>query len=136
MPPKGKDKGGAKGKAGAQLKDILPPNAKQPREGVTLEPIEEPTEEGVQNEERHYEYLPYHDYPSWPGNEEVQALHDTEKQEIIDTVQNHLGEDGNVSCEEDNIQVPDDKLFYDDHQFYVPPSFHEFERRKIKWKRP
>ena len=46
MPPKGKDvkKGAVLGnfKAGKALKDILPPNSKQPREGAVVKQEGEP----------------------------------------------------------------------------------------------
>lgn len=73
-PPKGKDKGAAKGKQGTQLKDVLPPNAKQPREGEPIEPLEEQADDELQKQERNYEYFPYPDFPLWPGNQEVQAM--------------------------------------------------------------
>jgi hypothetical protein len=74
MKAKGKDKGGVKSKQGTQLKDILPPNTKQPREGTPLEAVEEPTEEDLKKLNREYQYLPYTNYPVWPGNQEVQAM--------------------------------------------------------------
>lgn len=135
-PPKGKDKGAAKGKQGTQLKDILPANAKQPREGQPVEPLEEPTAEGILPQDRKYEYLPYPDFPVWPGNQEVQTVCDQEKHAIIDSIQKEKGDGADASDEEDNLTLPEDKLFSDDYKFFLPPSFHEFERRKIKWLRP
>jgi hypothetical protein len=135
MKGKGKDKGGAKGgKQGTQLKDILPANAKLPREGLLLEPIEEPTDEGMQPQDRQYEYLPYPDFPVWPGNQEVQAACDKEKLELIECLEKEEG--ANVSGDEGAINVPEDKLFIDEFKFFLPPSFHEFEKRKMKWLRP
>jgi hypothetical protein len=81
MPGKGKEKAAVKAKQGAQLKDILPPTAKQPREGEGFDVIEEPEEEAPPPE-RDYEYLPYTDFPVWPGNEEVQEMCEKEKEEF------------------------------------------------------
>jgi len=136
MPPKGKDKAGGKGKQGSQLKDILPPNAKQPREGEPVEVMEEPTEEQLKNQEKNYQYLPYPDYPVWPGNQEVQALFEEEKTKLTEEVTKQQEADGAASQNEDNLDIPEDKLFKDEHWFYLPTSFHEFEKKKIKWKRP
>ncbi|CAI2360433.1 unnamed protein product [Moneuplotes crassus] len=136
MPGKDKAKGVPKGKQGTALKDILPPNAKQPREGDPFDPVEEPEGEDIENEERHYEYLPYLDFPAWPGDEEVQQICDEERDKIVDEVKNSLGEDGHASGDEDNLVVPDEKLFFDDYKFYLPPSYLEFEKKKVKWKRP
>lgn len=136
MKGKGKDKGGVKGKQGTQLKDILPPNAKQPREGEPIEPVEEPAEEGVPKQDRHYEYLPYTDYPVWPGNQEVQAMCDQERAQFEELLQKEAPAEGAGSDNEDNMEAPDDKLFTDNHEFYLPTSFHEFERKRIRWLRP
>ncbi len=78
MPPKGKDKGkGAPAgnyKAGKPLKDILPPNAKPPREGTIVKP------EGEPDPKRSYTFEPYPVFPEWPGNEAALA-HDFTKME-------------------------------------------------------
>lgn len=63
MPPK-KDKGKAGGKAGRPLKDVLPPNAKPPREG---QPLKQPEEAG-EGPIRDYTYKPFPLFPEWPGN--------------------------------------------------------------------
>ena len=51
-------------------------------------------------------------------------------------MQKEQDEEGAASSNEDNVEVSDEKLFTDDHWFYLPSSFHEFERKKIKWLRP
>lgn len=69
MPPKKEDKkkaGASVGnyKIGKQLKDILPPNSKAPREGfpTRIEHSEHP-------HDRTFDYEPLELYPEWPGNE-------------------------------------------------------------------
>jgi hypothetical protein len=112
MPPKGKEvkKGAILGnfKAGKQLKDILPPNSKPPREGVIVK------QEGEPNVQRHMEYEPLAHFPEWPGNDEAKQ-HD-------------------FSCKKD----ANDKeiLFEDPTQIYLPPSFKEFMRQEHIWLRP
>ena len=71
MPPKGKDakKGAVAGnfKAGKPLKDILPANAKAPREGQPARL------EGDPDVQRCFAYEPLPVLPEWPGNEEAKA---------------------------------------------------------------
>lgn len=135
MPPKPKDKGGNKAKQGTQLKDILPPNTKPPREGEPLEQVEEPESDAVIDQQRQYEYLPYTDYPVWPGNQEVMEMFEKEKVEIANTLSPDDAKDYD-SDKSDDQDVPDDKLYKDDFDFFVPPSFNEFERKRIRWLRP
>ena len=69
MPPKTKDKGkgapGANYKTGKPVKDILPANAKAPREGAPIRAEGEP--EPLRNYA--FETLPM--FPNWPGNDEA-----------------------------------------------------------------
>ena len=137
MPGKPKDKGGAKAKQGAQLKDILPPTAKQPREGEHLEQIEEPADEGVPLQDRKYEYLPYTNYPLWPGNLEVTELFEKEKTDLEEAMQNLSSDKKDDRSDNEEVkEVPEDKLFTDEFEFFMPPSFNEFERKCIRWLRP
>lgn len=107
MPPKKDAKGPAKGKQGKQMKDFLPANAKLPREGVPLKPPEEFEPERV------FAFSPCPVLDEWPGHEAAQE-HDY-------SLKNEEGED---------------KEFEDPFEYTMPPSFADFERKKIRWLRP
>jgi hypothetical protein len=79
MPPKdkGKKPGAVQGnfKAGKQLKDILPPNSKPPREGTIVK------QEGDPSIKREFQYEPLPHFPEWPGNEEAKQHDFSAKQD-------------------------------------------------------
>lgn len=97
-------------KAGKPLKDILPPNAKAPREGNIARL------EGEPDVQRAYEFEPLAMLPEWPGNEEAKAKDFTEGFE--------QAEDGTWS------------KFTEEHDYHFPPSFADHFKGEPQWKRP
>lgn len=120
MPPKGKDakKGAVAGnfKAGKPLKDILPANAKAPREGQPARL------EGEPDVQRSYEFEPLAVLPEWPGNEEAKA-HDFKAGFEQDErgVWQKFTEAGPV----DGVGA-----------LHLPPSFQDFTKGEPVWMRP
>ena len=120
MPPKGKDpkKGAVAGnyKAGKALKDILPPNAKPPREGIPARLDGEP------DVHRTFEYEPMAVLPEWPGNEEAK---------------NH---DFKAGFEQDEhgkwTKFTEAKPANGVGQIHLPPSFEYFTKGDAQWLRP
>ena len=84
-------------KAGKALKDILPANAKAPREGNAARL------EGEPEVKHNYEFEPLAVLPEWPGNEEAKAKDFTEGLE--------QAEDGSWP------------QFTEEHEYHFPPSF-------------
>lgn len=120
MPPKGKDNkkaAVASGfKAGKQLKDILPPNSKVPREGHPARL------EGEPHVERSYEYEPLPVLPEWPGNEAA-AAHDFKA-----GFEHH--EDGTWS------KFTEPEPINNVGKIHLPPSFGYFIKDEPMWLRP
>lgn len=54
-------------KMGKQMKEILPPNSKLPRESIPCKPDGEPCPV------REFEYEPFELFPEWPGNDQAIA---------------------------------------------------------------
>jgi len=120
MPPKGKDpkKGAVAGnyKAGKALKDILPANAKPPREGNPARL------EGEPEVKRFFEYEPLAVLPEWPGNEEAKN-HDFKA---------GFEQDENGNWQKFTEAEPVEGV----GQIHLPPSFDYFTKGEAQWMRP
>ena len=119
MPPKKDAKKGAVAgnyKAGKPLKDILPPTAKAPREGVPARL------EGEPDVQRTFAYEPLAVLPEWPGNEEAKA-HDFKAGVEQD-------EEGNWPRFTE--QEPTEGV----GEYHLPPSFEYFTKGEAAWLRP
>ena len=120
MPPKGKDakKGAVAGnfKAGKALKDILPPNSKQPREGQVAKM------EGEPEVERKFEFQPLEMLPEWPGNEDAKA-HDFKAG--LEQDENGVWSKFTEPQAENGVG-----------EFHFPPSFNDFTKGEPQWLRP
>ena len=103
-------------KAGKPLKDILPANSKQPREGQVARM------EGDPEVQRSYDFEPLEMWPIWPGNEEAKA-HDFKA---------GFEEDEEGNWTKFTEVEPKDGV----GEVHLPPSFEYFTKGKPVWMRP
>jgi hypothetical protein len=103
-------------KAGKALKDILPANSKQPREGQVARM------EGEPEVNRSYDFEPLEMLPVWPGNEEAK---------------NHDFKAGFTEDDEGNwTKFTEPEPVDGVGELHLPPSFDYFTKGEATWLRP
>jgi hypothetical protein len=104
------------------LKDILPPEIKEPREPQPFAEIEDGWKDKM-TRERTYE--PAIVFPDWPGNDEANKK--LEETGVFKPIEEEKASDS---------QYMEELLFKDSFEYYMPSSIRDMTGDNILWLRP